>query len=45
VIAIVTKKDDLAAEFRLQPARGHDLRVEKSSRKNPAGLLPETDDR
>jgi len=45
VIAVVAEKDNLTPEFRLQSARGFDLRIEKTSRKNPARLLPETNDR
>src|ERR1051325_8207238 len=45
VLAGGAEKDNLTPEFRLQAPRGFDLRIEKTSRKNPARLLPETDDR
>jgi hypothetical protein len=45
VIAVVIEKNDLPADFRLQAPGGKDFGGEKSLRKDPAGLLAETDDR
>jgi hypothetical protein len=43
VIAVVEEENDLTADLQLEPARGHDLRVEKSFREKPARLLAEAD--
>src|SRR5262249_62132031 len=45
VIAVVVEKHDASAYLPLQPPRGLDLGDEKAARKEPAGLLPECDDR
>ena len=44
VVAVVAEIDDLAAELRLQPPRGDELRVKKPPWEKPARLLAETDD-
>jgi hypothetical protein len=45
VIAVVQEKDNLAADFLLQPARARDFGVKKSFGEKSARLLAEADDR
>ena len=43
VVAVVIEENDFAPDFALQAAGGLDFREKKTTRKNPAGLLSETD--
>jgi hypothetical protein len=45
MVAVVTEKNDLAANFLLQPPGRLDFGKQEPSREKPARLLAETDDR